>query len=177
MPRTPGYSSPLPTSSLWSEKWGWQDETFIPNIADNQPTSCHSINKGTEYKPENREKLVGYYYKNWSKLKYSSNKGMVHLRHLGKSLTKSDLTNKGYNSNYNRWSSSDCSIFSQKETDWTFCPETCRCTWSGGKRSAECQVNILVLFSKMNLLNLIGIQIWETLSIPTARKNTESYSK
>ena len=39
---------------------------------------------------------------NRSKLKYSSNKGMVHLRHLGKSLTKSDLTNKGYNSNYNR---------------------------------------------------------------------------
>ena len=47
------------TSNILTVKWGWQDETFIPNIADNQPTSCHSINKGTEYKPENRENSVG----------------------------------------------------------------------------------------------------------------------
>ena len=45
----------------------------------------------------------------------------------------------------------------QKETDWTFCPETCHCTWSGGKRTAECQVNIFVWI--FNNEHLIGVQI------------------
>ena len=46
--------TPQSTSNILPEKWGWQDETVLQNTADNQPTSCHSINKGTtEYKPWN----------------------------------------------------------------------------------------------------------------------------
>ena len=30
-------------------------------------------------------------------------------------------------------------LFTAQE-DWSSCPQHCRCTWSGGKRTAECQV-------------------------------------
>ena len=32
------------------------------------------------------------------------------------------------------------SYFILLQEDWSVCPSECRCTWSGGKRTAECQV-------------------------------------
>ena len=33
------------------------------------------------------------------------------------------------------------------QEDWSICPSECRCTWSGGKRTAECQVREIILRS------------------------------
>ena len=31
-------------------------------------------------------------------------------------------------------------VSAQPDPDWSRCPGHCRCTWAGGRRAAECQV-------------------------------------
>ena len=151
--------SPLPTSWHLTVKWGWQDESFILNTADIQPTSCHSINKGREYKLENRATKGGF-------LSIIID---MFIDKVGSLSWTKKFTNRPYNSSlfYFRF---------RKRLTGHFVLKAVIALGPGvrGLRNARSIYLCLIYYNQLAKSCIVGVQIWATLSIPTARENTES---